>query len=110
MNAATSGEDVADEDFEQEVPEDLGGPFVESNGAREFDTQPDESNPPGSTKEALPTVMGHGPPTQQDLEESEEMGETAGAEGEASGEAESGKPPRGKPQPGKKTPGLSAHR
>ncbi len=83
VSAATTGEDVADEDFEQEVPEDMGGPFLESDAGSEFDTQPDESNPPGSTQEPLPTAMGHGPPTPMDLEESEEEEMEASDETEA---------------------------
>jgi hypothetical protein len=72
VTAATTGENAADEDLEQEVPEEVGGPFLESKASREYDPQPDESNPVGATKEALPTAMGSGPPTQVDLEDAEE--------------------------------------
>jgi hypothetical protein len=84
VKAATTGEDMADEDLEQEVPEEVGGPFLESEASREYDPHPDESNPPGATKEALPTAMGRGPPTQVDLEEAEENpeGEEESVEGE----------------------------
>lgn len=75
VSSATSGEDVGDEELEQEVPEDVGGPFLESDASREYDPHPDASNPAGATKEALPTAMGSGPPTQVDLEDAEEAAE-----------------------------------
>lgn len=68
VTSATTGEDAADEDLDQEVPEDIGGPFLESEASREYDPHPDASNPPDSTREALPTAMGSGPPTPIDLE------------------------------------------
>ncbi len=68
VTSATTGEDAADEDLDQEVPEDIGGPFLETAASREYDPQPDASNPPDSTKEALPTAMGSGPPTPAYLE------------------------------------------
>ena len=81
VKAATTGEDAAEEDFEQEVPEEVGGPFLESDASREYDPYEDASNPAGSTKEALPTAMGRGPPTQVDLEEAEENPEVEDIEG-----------------------------
>lgn len=78
VESATTGEEAATEDFESEVPEEFGGPFVESDASHEFAARPDESNPPEATKEALPTAMGRGPPTQADLEEAEEARETEG--------------------------------
>lgn len=83
VTSATTGEDVADEDLEQEVPEDVGGPFLESDASREFDPHADASNPAGATKEALPTAMGSGPPTQVDLEEAEEAQESEQGEDSA---------------------------
>jgi hypothetical protein len=44
------GEDVLD----QNVPEELGGPFVESNAASEFAHGTDASNPKNATKEPFP--------------------------------------------------------
>lgn len=44
------GEDVLD----QNVPEELGGPFVESNAASEFAHGTDPSNPKSATKEPFP--------------------------------------------------------
>ncbi|HEY1692373.1 MAG TPA: hypothetical protein VGG39_09430 [Polyangiaceae bacterium] len=44
------GEDVLDQD----VPEELGGPFVESNAASEFAHGTDASNPKSATKEPFP--------------------------------------------------------
>lgn len=92
VTAATTGEDVADEDLEQEVPEDVGGPFLESDASREFDPHADESNPVGATKEALPTAMGSGPPTQLDLEEAEENPEPEDEEPDLESAAEPAKP------------------
>jgi hypothetical protein len=102
VSAATSGEDVADENFEQEVPEEVGGPFVESDGGREFDLGPDESNPPDSTKEALPTAMGSGPATQGDLEEAEEGTTSDETEDETEDEIEESEPRPEQPRPAKK--------
>ncbi len=85
--AATSGEDVADEDFEQSVAEDIGGPFLESDANEEFARRPDKSNPRTGTREPLPTAVGRGPLTPEDLENEE--AEAAGApEAEAAGASE----------------------
>jgi hypothetical protein len=81
VESATAGEDMASEDFEQEVTEEVGGPFLESEASREYAPRPDESNPPGATREALPTAMGRGPPTQVDLEEAEENPDAEDNEG-----------------------------
>lgn len=43
VESATSGQDDGDERFDQVVPEENGGPFVESNGAIEF---ADDDEPP----------------------------------------------------------------
>ncbi len=88
LASATSGEDVAGEDFEQEVPEEIGGPFLVTDGGREFDLESDGSNPPDATKEPLPTVMGHGPPTQEDWDRAEEEEQLA----RRAGSAQSGSP------------------
>ena len=54
LQAATSGEDVAEESGDQVVPEELGGPFVETSASEEFATGTDESNPPDAETEPLP--------------------------------------------------------
>ena len=71
LASATSGEETAAEDFEQEVPEDIGGPFLVTDGGREFDFESDGTDTPDSTREPLPTVMGHGPPTQEQWDQAE---------------------------------------
>jgi hypothetical protein len=53
--ATTGGEDL-DEVLDPVVPEEQGGPFVESNAAQEFAEGTDESNPPGAKREPFPTT------------------------------------------------------
>jgi hypothetical protein len=72
VTAATSGEDVADEDFDQSVAEDIGGPFLESDANEEFARRPDKSNPRSATREPLPTALGRGPYTPEDMEQADE--------------------------------------
>jgi hypothetical protein len=55
LASATSAEDSLPETFENEVPEELGGPFVPSSGKQEFAKGTDASNPRGAKKEAFPT-------------------------------------------------------
>ena len=54
--AMTSGEDVVGEDFNHDVEEDWGGPFVESTASKEFASGTDESNIPEATREPFPTT------------------------------------------------------
>jgi hypothetical protein len=54
LQAATSGEDVAEESGDEMVPEELGGPFVETSASEEFASGTDESNPPDAETEPLP--------------------------------------------------------
>ncbi len=51
-SAEHEGEDVLD----QEVPEDRGGPFVETTGDQEFAYGTDASNPKGAKREPFPTT------------------------------------------------------
>ena len=51
-SAEHEGEDVLD----QEVPEDRGGPFVETTGKEEFGYGTDPSNPKGAKREPFPTT------------------------------------------------------
>ncbi|HEY2513945.1 MAG TPA: hypothetical protein VGI39_23925 [Polyangiaceae bacterium] len=53
---ATSGEEEAEEAFNQEVPEEGGGPFVATTGGQEFAEGTDESNPEGTKPEPFPTT------------------------------------------------------
>jgi hypothetical protein len=54
LQSATSGEDAAEESQDQIVPEEIGGPFVETSGEEEFASGTDESNPPDAEREPLP--------------------------------------------------------
>jgi hypothetical protein len=51
---ATTGEYEAEEVREQDVPEEVGGPFVETTGHEEFGHGTDPSNPKGATREPFP--------------------------------------------------------
>ena len=64
VRSATSGEDVDDEVMEQVVPEEYGGPFVESSADEEFAEGTDESNPVDALPEPLPRAV-HGLSTRQ---------------------------------------------
>jgi hypothetical protein len=56
VETATTGEDEGEEFLAQEVPEEVGGPFVPSTAGREFADGPDPSNPPGAKREPFPTT------------------------------------------------------
>jgi hypothetical protein len=56
VEKATTGEDEVDEDLDQIVPEEQGGPFVETNAAQEFGHGTDASNPKGAKREPFPTT------------------------------------------------------
>ena len=54
VEKATSGEDEAEDALDQIVPEEQGGPFVETSGRTEFAHGTDESNIKGATREPFP--------------------------------------------------------
>jgi hypothetical protein len=54
VETATSGEDENEEVFNQNVPEDEGGPFVTTTAGQEFAEGTDASNPKRSKREAFP--------------------------------------------------------
>ncbi len=54
VSRATSGEDETEEALDQVVPEEQGGPFVETNAAQEFAHGTDASNPKGAKREPFP--------------------------------------------------------
>jgi hypothetical protein len=56
VEGATTGEGAAEEDLDQEVPEERGGPFVRSNAGTEFAEGVDRSNPKGAKREPFPTT------------------------------------------------------
>ncbi len=51
---ATSGEDENEEVFNQDVPEDSGGPFVKTTAGQEFAYGTDASNPKRAKREPFP--------------------------------------------------------
>ena len=53
LQAATQGSD-AEEDLDQVVPEEIGGPFIETSAAEEFAHDTDEANPLEAEAEPLP--------------------------------------------------------
>jgi len=54
LESATSGEDVAEEMQDEIVPEELGGPFIETSAEQEFAAGTDASNPEDAEPEPLP--------------------------------------------------------
>src|SRR3954471_16589676 len=57
LKSATSGEYVGEDELDQEVPEESGGPFIISSGRDEFARDVDASNPLDANREALPSPM-----------------------------------------------------
>jgi hypothetical protein len=56
VETATSGEDENEDVFNQEVPEESGGPFVQTSGSQEFAEGTDASNPKRAKREPFPTT------------------------------------------------------
>ena len=56
IRAATSGQDEYEILEDEPVPEDIGGPFVESSSSQEFASGTDESNPESAEPEPFPTT------------------------------------------------------
>jgi hypothetical protein len=56
VGEATSAEHEGGDILDQEVPEERGGPFVETTGAEEFGHGIDASNPKGAKREPFPTT------------------------------------------------------
>jgi hypothetical protein len=82
LQAATQGND-AEEDMDQVVPEEIGGPFVETSAAEEFAHDTDEANPLEAEAEPLPRpvagLISIPNDEREEEEEEEEEGEGAGA-------------------------------
>ncbi len=55
--SATSAEETMPDELDQEVPEEIGGPFIVSDAGREFASGTDASNPRGSVREPMPSPM-----------------------------------------------------
>jgi hypothetical protein len=59
VRAATTGEsDAEDERHDQIVPEEFGGPFLETSASDEFANTIDDMNPEDAEAEALPSAVG----------------------------------------------------
>ena len=56
MQSATSGEQAAQDIRDEEVPEESGGPFVETSGRSEFAYGTDASNPKDAERAPFPTT------------------------------------------------------
>ena len=56
IETATSGEYEGEDALNREVPEERGGPFVNTTGAEEFAHGTDASNPKGAKREPFPTT------------------------------------------------------
>ena len=56
IETATSGEYEGQDALNREVPEETGGPFVNTTGAQEFAHGTDASNPKGAKREPFPTT------------------------------------------------------
>lgn len=54
LTSATSGEEAHMETLDEPVPEEEGGPFLEVDGAREFASGSDPSNPRDAEPEPFP--------------------------------------------------------
>jgi hypothetical protein len=68
LQSATSGESVTEEQNDEVVPEELGGPFVETSASEEFADGTDESNPADAEAAALPTTNGEMAASPEELE------------------------------------------
>lgn len=58
LRHATSGQDDELETLNRVVPEEMGGPFIQTAADPEFANGTDASNPEGATREPLPKVNG----------------------------------------------------
>jgi hypothetical protein len=58
IHSATSGENQAEDTLDQIVPEEIGGPFVETSAEEEFADDVDESNPSDAEPEPMPRAVG----------------------------------------------------
>jgi hypothetical protein len=57
LHSATSGEETTEDALDQVVPEEIGGPFIETTGADEFAAGTDDSNPEDAEPEPLPRAV-----------------------------------------------------
>jgi hypothetical protein len=57
VSSATNGENSFDERRNEVTEDEIGGPFLETEGTEEFAEEPDPSNPEDATKEPFPTAI-----------------------------------------------------
>lgn len=57
LTSATSAEETTPDEMDREVPEDSGGPFVETSGAKEFARDSEVPNIPEAGREPFPSPM-----------------------------------------------------
>ena len=57
VQSATTGQDPDQDVLNATVPEEMGGPFVETSDYQELAFDADANNPPGTVPEALPTAV-----------------------------------------------------
>jgi hypothetical protein len=58
LDSATSGEEAGERVRDQVVPEELGGPFLQSTADEELVDDVDPNNPPGAEAEPFPRAVG----------------------------------------------------
>jgi hypothetical protein len=56
VEAATSAEEMTEDDRDRLTPEEVGGPFTETSAAEEFAGGTDDSNPSDAEREPFPTA------------------------------------------------------
>jgi hypothetical protein len=54
IQSATRGSEADDDTLDGLVPEEIGGPFIETSAAEEFANDTDDMNPPDAEREPLP--------------------------------------------------------
>ena len=72
--AATSGEEPDEERLDASVPEDIGGPFIETTAEEELADDVDETNPADATREPVPRAVGADPTPGRDVDELNDPG------------------------------------
>jgi len=80
LQAATQGD--AEEDLDQVVPEEIGGPFIETSAAEEFAHDTDGTNPLDAEAEPLPRPVAGLVSVPSDDASDEEAEEEAGLQAE----------------------------
>jgi hypothetical protein len=69
LQSATRGNDAYEDALDEVVPEEIGGPFVETSAADEFAHDIDEANPEDAVREPLPRPVAGLIDTAEDEEE-----------------------------------------